>query len=87
MGTRVSMDIRNYIVYIVNKLVYNLFRGQKNNRGDFFIHLHPVPAPDIPVGTLGIPFEQCSVHPGWLFDGGDYTTQLYGECLGLPPTH
>ena len=24
--------------------------------------------------------EQCSFHPGWLFDIGDYvTTQLYGD--------
>ena len=23
--------------------------------------------------------EQCSVHPGWSFDIGDYTTQLYGD--------
>ena len=25
------------------------------------------------------PFEQCSFHPGWLFDIGKYTTQLYRD--------
>ena len=24
-------------------------------------------------------YEQCSFHPGWLSDIGDYTTQLYGD--------
>ena len=27
----------------------------------------------------GFSIEQCS-KPGWLFDLGDYTTQLYGDC-------
>ncbi len=34
------------------------------------------------LATLGVSdqFEQCSRAPGWLFDIGAYTTQLYGGC-------
>ena len=33
--------------------------------------------------TLQILFEQCSRAPGWLFDIGDYTTQLYEDLMGI----
>ena len=52
-------------------------------------HLKPLkgyPKLQTPQGLLGdvqVRFpnshEQCSRAPGWLFDVGDYTTQLYGH--------
>ena len=33
---------------------------------------------DCKISVFSVSFELCAVHPGWLLNIGNYTTQLYG---------